>query len=149
MLSSPASSRVRHVEAPFIHPVLGKYDAKLPASFNSLRWQRGYNPDLIFVSNNISSLCEISVCASIPNTQHRPIACLIQATVKPTVVPFRHRFNFLKANWQLFSETIDSKLLDLDPTPNNYNQFVDIVWTSSHIHIPRGRLRLYIPGLTL
>ena len=37
------------------------HNAKLPKSVNSAIWKKGYNPDLIFVSSNISAMCEKSV----------------------------------------------------------------------------------------
>lgn len=100
------------------------HDLKLPLSFNSCKWSRGYNPDLSYKSSNISPLCPKLVCAPIPTTQHRPIMCLVYAAVTPIQVPFKRRFNMSKANWNPFSELIDINLgaIDLTPISNNYER---------------------------
>ena len=36
------------------------HNARLPKAFNSAIWKKGYNPDIIFVSSNISEMCEKS-----------------------------------------------------------------------------------------
>lgn len=69
------------------------HDPKLPTFLNSGRWERGYNPDLIFVSDTISHLCTKEIGQPVPNTQHRPTTYKIMAAIHPKKVPFR-RFNF-------------------------------------------------------
>ena len=49
------------------------HNAKLPKSFNSAIWKKGYNADLIFVSSNISAMCEKSI--SNPAHTASPYVC--------------------------------------------------------------------------
>jgi hypothetical protein len=58
------------------------HDNKLLPSFNSGCWKKGYNPDLIFVSDSISQLCTKKMGDPIPNTQHRPIICQLEAMIR-------------------------------------------------------------------
>ena len=74
------------------------HNAKLPKSFNSAIWKNGYNPDLIFVSSNISDMCEKSVLDRIPRTQHHPICDTVNPVIVPQPTTSRRRFNLKKAN---------------------------------------------------
>ncbi len=124
------------------------HDAKQPKSFNSARWQRGYNPDLSFVSTSISHQSEKLVIEAIPKTQHRPIAIKIKAAVTPQEVPFRRRYNLKKADWRGYAKSLDVGIQNLPPSPDNYDTFVSIVKKASCRNIPRGCRTSYICGLT-
>jgi len=124
------------------------HDSKLPPSFNSARWKRGYNPDLVMVSENIRQQCVKTVAKPIPRSQHRPIVCSINAAIKPTTVPMKRTFNFRKANWNDFSTDLDSEIKNLASTTENYDAFVNIVKRVSRKHIPRGCRTQYITGLS-
>ncbi len=124
------------------------HNAKLPKSFNSARWKKGYNPDLIFASSNIANMCEKSVMEPIPNTQHRPICIRVNPVVVAKPTPFRRRFNLRKADWNGYSTQLDTLLEDVDPIPENYVQFVEAMRVASRKNIPRGCRTQYIPGLT-
>ena len=57
------------------------HNAKLPKSFNSAIWKKGYNPYIIFVSSNIS------------RTQHRPICVTVNPIIVPQTPTSKRRFN--------------------------------------------------------
>ena len=77
------------------------HDPKFPSSFNSGRWRRGYNPDIIFATNRISGCGNNIVMEPVPRSQHRPIGVQVHAPTTVQTVPFRRRFNLKKANFAL------------------------------------------------
>lgn len=124
------------------------HDPKLPSSFNSGRWKRGYNPDNIFVSSRLAAMCSKHMGEPIPKTQHRPIICIASAILEPEQVPFKRRFNFKKAEWNRFKENLDAEVREITPQPENYESFIELVRKISRKCIPRGCRTQYIAGLT-
>ena len=124
------------------------HDAKLQKSFNSARWKKGYNPDLIFVSSSIDNMCVKSVLNPIPRTQHRPICVTVNPVLVSRPTAFRRRFNLRKANWSGYATDVDILIDEVDPTPENYERFVEVIRVTSRKHIPRGCRSHYIPGLS-
>ena len=112
------------------------------------RWKKGYNPDLIFVSDSIANMCKKSVMDPIPDTQHRPICVSVQPVVVPQPTPFRRRFNCRKADLNGYSTELDNHIEDVEPIPSNYNRFVENVHVESRRHLPRGCRTDYVQGLT-
>ena len=124
------------------------HDVKPPPSFNSYRWRRGSNPDLVFTSERISGLSKKNVLDPIPHSQNRPIVIDVTAAVVPQKVPLRRRFDFRKANWEVFTSDLDEALADLEPIPANYERFIKLIQGISKKHIPHGCREHYIPGIS-
>ena len=97
------------------------HDAKLLKSFNSAKWKKGYNTDLIFASESIANMYKKSVMDPIPHTQHRPICVSVQPVVVPQPTPFRGRFN--KMDWNGYSTELDNSIEDVELIPSNYKPF--------------------------
>ena len=93
------------------------HNAKLTKSFNSAIWKKGYNPDLIFASSNLSNMCEKSVLDPIHHTQHRPIWLSVNPVIVAQPTTFRRRFNMKKADWEGFSADLDSNIEEVDDIP--------------------------------
>ena len=103
---------------------------------------------LIFVSSNISDMCEKSVLDPIPRTQHHPICVTVHPVIVPQPTPFRRRFNPRKAKWYDFSTDFDEAIEEVEHIPENYDRFIGTVRVVSRRHIPMGCRTNYIPGLT-
>lgn len=124
------------------------FDAKDKGTFHSARWQRDYNPDLVFVSMDSELKPLISkrtVLNNFPHSQHRPVMItiglefpLINSIQKP-------RWNFNLANWQSFRDELDQTTRYIKPTVKNYNRFVGAVLAAAKKAIPRGFRREYVP----
>ena len=119
------------------------HNAKLPKSFNSTIWKKGYNPDLIFAPSNISNMCEKSVLDPIPPTQHRPICVSVNPVAQPTT--FRRRFNLKKRDWEGFSADLDSNIEEVDAIPENYERFVEMLRMASRKLHPWSHRRIKEP----
>ena len=63
------------------------HDPKLPSSFNSGRWRRVYNPDIIFATNPIAGCCNKIVMELVPRSQHRPIGVQVKAAITNRTFP--------------------------------------------------------------
>ena len=57
------------------------------------------------------------------------------------------RWNFRRAVWDAFQDELDSLLnkTQLDPVPDNYDEFVRLVKCAAAKHVPRGYRVEYIP----
>ena len=93
------------------------HDARLPKSLNSARWKKGYNPNLTFAPESIANMCKKSIMDPIPHTQHRPICVSAHPIMVPQTIPFRRRFNFMKADWNGYSAELDKLIEDVEPIP--------------------------------
>lgn len=117
---------------------------KTPSFFNSKRWERGYNSDYIFVSENIEQLCTKRIVQPIPRTQHRPIIFEIDTAIRGIEVPFRRRYDFKKAKWKNFTNQLENIFTTIEPTPSEYGHFIKKVKITSRKHILRGCRQNYI-----
>ena len=124
------------------------HDPKLPSSFNSSRWRRGYNPDIIFATNRTAGCCNKIVMEPIPRSQHRPIGVQVNADITVQTVPFRRRFNLKKANREQYAYQLDVAVENIPATAKCYDQLVNTLRKVARKNIPRGCRRNYVPGLT-
>ena len=100
---------------------------KQPASFYSRKHKRGYNPDHLFASGEISPNYNNITFVAIPRSQHCPIAVKITPLISPQNKYFKRRFNFRKTNWKDFEAESDSLISKLKPKPENYDLLVKLI----------------------
>ena len=123
------------------------HDSKDEPSFQSARWRRGYNPDLIFISARHIGNFKKHVEHPIPRSQHRPLSILAKPVIQPTINNKKiNRFNFRKANWDKFTPELDTKVEDIRPEPEFYESFQGSVWKAAkdNIHVAVVKLTSHL-----
>ena len=81
------------------------HNAKPFKSFNCARWKRGYNNDLIFVSERFANMCGKQSWTCKPGI----------VVAHPT--PCRRRVNLQKADWDGYSTCLNKLIEDVEPIP--------------------------------
>lgn len=56
------------------------------------------------------------------------------------------KWNFNKANWDMYSQIIDRTIQRIPAIPTNYDRFVNLITAAAKKSIPRGHREAYIPG---
>lgn len=124
------------------------FDPKDKCTFFSAAHQRGYNPDLCFVSTDAEGLpLQITrkVLPRFPRSQHRPVIYEIGLLIPIVNSVPRPRWNFRKANWSHFKTELDAAVRFIPPVARNYDRFNKLVIETAKKCIPRGYRKEYIP----
>ena len=90
-------------------------------SFFSRVWLTSTTPDLAFATNDISKKSSREVGDQLATSDHRPIILHIDATYTPLENSTIPRWNFKKANWNLFSKLTDQYTRSINCKTNQVN----------------------------
>lgn len=71
------------------------------------------------------------------------------AAIHQKKLPFIRRFDFQKANWKDFPNTLDEKIFSIDLKPENYELLMKHVKTSARKHFSRCCKKYHVLALTL
>jgi len=74
--------------------------------------------------------------------------CHTYTVIRPRKVMFKRRFNFRKAKWTEFFQELVEVIINIPPTKQNYDQFIEAVKVTSRKNIPRRHRENYIPGMS-
>ena len=89
------------------HRLILLNDADDPPTFFSRRWLTT-TPDLAFATDDIAKKTTRTVMSQLAGSDHKPIKISLDINYKPNNAKTFPRWNFKKANWELFSTLTDS-----------------------------------------
>ena len=128
-----------------LHVIHSSKDRK---TFRSARWNTETNPDLVLVSEALSSsdFLRKSVLTIFLHSQHRSTVVEFGISIPIIHSLNKPRWNFSKANWLSFEKEMDHVIKFIPPTVENYSRFINLTNSTAKKHIPRGFRVNYIPG---
>lgn len=106
------------------------FDTKDKRTFRLEAWNREYNPNLCFLTQNTQNQpvhLSRKVLEDFPHSQHHPIIYEIGTQIPIIRSIPRPRWNFQRADWAKFSLELDKIVRWIPAEPENYDRFVGAV----------------------
>ena len=107
-----------------------------------------HRPDLTLVSSDISSKYQYEVIDGIGDSDHRPMITRISSPNKK-VSKRQTRWNFQRASWDIYQETSNKLLREVDMTSDNTEEIYEAISSSilkaASLSIPKGCRQKYKP----
>ncbi|CAM2097585.1 unnamed protein product [Caretta caretta] len=116
------------------------YELKQQSTFHSSHWQHGYNPDLTFVSKDQSGNTLIvtrEVLLAFPNSHHRPIMIYVGIEIPVFFLKPVPQWNFAKADWDAYKQTIEKTVARIPARPECYQQFTGLLKVAGKKNVSR------------
>ena len=127
-------------------------DPEDPPTFFSRRWLSTSTPDLSFATDDISKKTTRGVLHQLGGSDHRPVKLAIKLHYKPQSSKTFPRWNYKKADWEMFGNLTDLYTKGLRTADRNINRVTDTFNTAilkaAAETIPRGARKNYRPYWT-
>ena len=117
-------------------------------TFYSRVWHSSTTPDLAFCTEDIHQKLTREVCGQLAGSDHRPVMLSLQKRYK--VNQAQHpRWNYKKAQWELFAIRANENTKDIKverENPNKvYKEWAEGILKAAKETIPRGVRKGYVP----
>ena len=127
-------------------------DPEDPPTFFSRRWISTSTPDLAFATEDLSRKTSRKVQSQWTGSDHRPVLLAIKLQYRPNNPKTFPRWNYKKADWEMFSRLSDEYCKGTKVDDFNVNRatksFNQAVLKAASETIPRGARKNYRPYWT-
>ena len=127
-------------------------DPEDPPTFYSRVWRTTSTPDLAFATEDIARQTIRHVQDQLGGSDHRPIMFTLKETKNRNTASTLTRWNYKKANWELFSTKTNELALSINAKCKNVNKAARAITTAisqaAKKSIPRGARKNYRPFWT-
>ena len=127
-------------------------DPEDPPTFFSRRWISTSTPDLAFATEDLSRKTNRKVLSQLAGSDHRPVLLAINLQYRPSNPKTFPRWNYKKADWEMFSrltneycKTVKADHFNINKATDSFNQST---LRAASETIPRGARNNYKPYWT-
>ncbi|XP_070209766.1 uncharacterized protein [Littorina saxatilis] len=127
-------------------------DPEDPPTFFSRRWLSTSTPDLAFATDDLSKKTTRGILSQLGGSDHRPVKLAINLQYRPQNSTTFPRWNYKKADWNIFASLTDlytrglkTDDLNINRVTRNFNQ---AILKAASETIPRGARKNYRPYWT-